>query len=280
VVRAGEVTPLDIFIPSTGPLNLTHESLLPGSVGQPYKDRAWLDGGTYPYVFSIAYGALPPGCTLDTANGTISGTPTTPGSYTFNVGVRDQQNGYSEREYTIEVTQPLAFTSTLPRATKTKADLQDVRVTGGATPYSISVTAGAWPTGLSMNAAGRISGTPTATGDFPLTLTVSDASGRTVSKDFTLSVDNPLSITGSLHTAISGVAFSQTLGLTGGYGPFSWSVYSGSLPDGLGLNVASGVLSGTAQSASVTPLVIMVEDAAGRLAFQGMTMSVTAPWPS
>jgi CSLREA domain-containing protein len=42
-------------------------------------------GGPAPITWGLASGTLPPGLTLDLATGALSGTPTTPGSYTFTV---------------------------------------------------------------------------------------------------------------------------------------------------------------------------------------------------
>jgi hypothetical protein len=45
-------------------------------------------GGTTPYTWSLSSGTLPAGLTLSAA-GVISGTPTTPGTYTITVKVTD-----------------------------------------------------------------------------------------------------------------------------------------------------------------------------------------------
>ncbi|GGP83783.1 S8 family peptidase [Saccharothrix coeruleofusca] len=57
---------------------------------------------------------------------------------------------------------------------------------GGTTPRTF--TASGLPTGLSISETGLISGTPTATGSFPVTVTVTDASGRTGTTSFTWTV--------------------------------------------------------------------------------------------
>src|SRR5262249_16162371 len=51
------------------------------TVGKAYSSKLAASGGTPTYTYSISSGSLPPGLTL--SNGTISGTPTTAGTYTF-----------------------------------------------------------------------------------------------------------------------------------------------------------------------------------------------------
>lgn len=90
---------------STAPLSITTSSLPGGVVGGSYKasgdimvgvigDRyeASLSatGGTPPYSWSLAAGKLPPGLSLS-RDGTISGTPTAAGTYSFTVQVWDSQ---------------------------------------------------------------------------------------------------------------------------------------------------------------------------------------------
>ena len=57
------------------------------------------------------------------------------------------------------------------------------QVSGGVPPYSFSLTTGALPAGLALSTSGILSGTPSGTGSFNFTYTVSDSSGsaRTVS---------------------------------------------------------------------------------------------------
>ncbi|TDS73430.1 fibronectin type III domain-containing protein [Comamonas sp. JUb58] len=63
-------------------------TLAGGVVAAPYSQTLQVTGGLPPYTFSYL-GDLPPGLSLDSATGVVSGTPTTPGSYTFSVGVAD-----------------------------------------------------------------------------------------------------------------------------------------------------------------------------------------------
>lgn len=47
---------------------------------------------------------------------------------------------------------------------------------GGTTPYTWAVTSGTLPTGLTLSPTGTLSGTPTATGNFTFSVTVTDSS--------------------------------------------------------------------------------------------------------
>ena len=59
----------------------------------------------------------------------------------------------------------------------------------GAAPYAWVIVPGALPAGLALDAAtGRITGTPSVAGTFPLTVRVTDAAGASAAKDLTLRV--------------------------------------------------------------------------------------------
>lgn len=71
-------------------LAVSTASLPDGTEGQSYSAALAASGGTTPYSWRLAAGsgALPSGLVLG-ADGTISGTPTVPGTYTFTVEVLD-----------------------------------------------------------------------------------------------------------------------------------------------------------------------------------------------
>ena len=69
---------------------ITISAMLPSArIGVPYSATLTVSGGTSPYQFTISYGALPPGLTLNGNTGVISGVATAVGSYTFTVRVTD-----------------------------------------------------------------------------------------------------------------------------------------------------------------------------------------------
>src|SRR5205085_7924499 len=125
---------------------------------------------------------------------------------------------------------------------------------GGAT---FSKT-GALPTGLSLAANGVLSGTPTQGGSFPITVTVTDGNGCTGTGAVynlnitcpTITVTNPVNASGT-----AGVAFSEQFTQTGGVGTIAWSVI-GTLPAGITMNSATGVLSGTTNATGSFPITV------------------------
>ncbi len=64
----------------------------PAQVGAPYSATCTASGGTLPYTWAIVLGALPAGLTLSSNTGTsvtISGTPSSAGTYSYTVQVND-----------------------------------------------------------------------------------------------------------------------------------------------------------------------------------------------
>ncbi len=81
---------------STEGLNIT-AALPSATVGSFYKGALSATGGTEPYNFSVASGQLPTGVLLTDGTGSISGTPSAPGSFGFVVSVSDAK-GLSKQQ--------------------------------------------------------------------------------------------------------------------------------------------------------------------------------------
>jgi hypothetical protein len=157
-------------------------------------------------------------------------------------------------------------TSSIPAGIVGSAYAATLQATGGKQPYKWSLKSGTLPAGVSLSAAGAISGTPTAPGtDSSLVFEVTDADKNAASSgDLSLKINPevaPVVQTSALQNGNVGVTYSATLTATGGTKPYSWSVKSGTLPGGLSLNAATGVISGTpTQSGTFSPLVFDVTD--------------------
>jgi uncharacterized repeat protein (TIGR01451 family) len=83
-------------------ISLSPAVLPGGALGTPYSQSITASGGAAPYVFSITTGTLPPGLTLS-SGGTLSGTPTASGTYSFTVQAFDSNECTGTRSYTLSI---------------------------------------------------------------------------------------------------------------------------------------------------------------------------------
>ena len=179
--------------------SITTISLTNGGVGVAYAATLQATGGAGSLTWALGSGStLPSGLSLSNA-GVISGTPTMPGTNSFSVKATDASQG---KPGPVTATQllsltiaaaPLGITTTsLLEGVEGSAYSQTVQASGGTTPYSWTVSSGSTlPSWLTLSASGTLSGTPTATGSFPFSLTVTDSSKPTAqskSQSFTLTV--------------------------------------------------------------------------------------------
>jgi len=82
--------------------------------------------------------------------------------------------------------------------------------------------------------------------------------------------------TSSLTSGTVSAAYSQTAQATGGTTPYSWTISSGTLPNGLSLNTSTGVISGTPANAGTYSFVIRVSDSASASATQSLSIVIGA----
>ncbi len=264
----------------TAGLTITTTSLRRGMVGVSYSDGLAASGGTQPYSWSLASGSLPPGLTLNSSTGAITGTPTTAGTSNFTAQVTDSAKASATRPLSIIIdpaTLTITTTSPLPNGTVGVAYSQTLSATGGSPPYGWSISASSLPAGLSLNqSTGAITGTPTTAGSFNFTAQVSDTAKATASQAFSLTINAPalLITTTSLPNGTVGTAYSQTLAASGGATPYSWSLAVGSLPPGLSLSSATGTISGTPTTAGAVNFTVQVTDSAGNTARQALTLTI------
>ncbi len=229
-----------------------------------------------------ASGPLPTGLILDSATGVISGTPTVAGTFNFTVRVTDANGVFDDQALTIVVNPlPVVQTTSLPDATITGAYSQSLVATGGTLPLSWSLVplSGALPDGLTLSTDGTISGTPTAVGTFNFTVRVTDAYG--IFDDQALAiVVNPAPViqTTSLPDGTVTGPYSETLTASGGTSPLTWGLApaSGPMPDGLTLDSATGVISGTPIVAGTFNFTVRVTDVNGVFGDQLLAIVVNA----
>lgn len=91
----------------------------------------------------------------------------------------------------------------LPTATAATAYSQSFSVNGGTTPYRFAIVGGALPAGLALDAAGALSGTPTADGPFTFTVEATDNYGAVGTSSYTLTVRVQAPISGATTAAVA-----------------------------------------------------------------------------
>lgn len=249
-------------------------------------------------VWSLASGQLPAGLTLG-SDGTISGTPTAAGLFSFTV--QADQAGTpplsAQAQLSIFIIGSLAITtSSLPNGTVgVPYQAPQLAVTGGysgvPTTWSIGSVGdqsppGSLPLGLTLSSDGNITGVPNTPGTYTFSVEADQADPQyplIAYQSLTIVIyAPPLQIaTPSLPNGAVGVAYSQTFTTSNGStgGTQSWSLIGGSLPSGLALS-KTGVLSGTPTSAGSYTFLIQVVDqmpaGGSNTAIQAFTVQINA----
>jgi hypothetical protein len=246
-----------------------------GTLTHPYAGYTFMvgSGGSPPFTWAVSKGTPPPGMTVG-SNGSLSGTPTSAGSFPFTVTATDSAStpGTGSQLFTVEVNTPpppvVNLTPAPPSSVADSVYAFTLTASGGYLPLSWAVTAGALPPGLTLGASGDLSGTPTTIGSFPFTVTVTDGAAEKNSALLTIGItappppainDTPVP-TGTVGTAYPAFQFMTT----NGYLPLIWSE-AGPLPGGLSLS-PGGVLSGTPTQDGEFPVTVNVTDALNRSA--------------
>ena len=167
-------------------------------MGTPFSQSFAATGGAggFNYALSPTSGPLPPGLTLDPATGLVSGTPTTPGTYSFIVTATDLSGASAATATVFVVNATLGINPiTPPQGAVGSSYSAQLSASGGSAPVTFALSGGtALPPGLVLSPAGLISGTPTTAGIFDFTVTATDVSGASANASLTIVVNATLGI--------------------------------------------------------------------------------------
>jgi hypothetical protein len=164
-----------------------------GEVGVGYAAvTPYAAGGMAPYTWSLSAGKLPTGLSIG-PDGTVSGSPTRPGTFRFTLLVADSAGVKVALARTVAIAPALKLSLIPGCATHCSVEIGCVTVcgrfgtvSGGRPPYRYALTQGYVPTGTSLSGlsvTGTFAGSPSR---WQFTVAVSDALGvtRTITANF------------------------------------------------------------------------------------------------
>ena len=139
-----------------------------------------------------------------------------------------------------------------------------IGVTGGTSPYTCSITSGVLQAGLTLGPNCLVSGTPTVSGTVSLGVKATDTSNPTLTTNGTVMLTiNPAAAVltiGNPPPATVGAPYTGVIPVTGGTGPYSCRLISGTIP--AGLTLTNCTISGTPITGGTIGVVIGVGDSA------------------
>jgi PKD repeat protein len=272
----------------TPPLIITPNTLPEALVGVQYNQTLSVSGGTAPYSWTVL--GLPGDAQLqdgiDTSRKTITGTfsSSDPRSNTVTVTITDNNGNSLSKNFTLVISDtasPLTInTTSLPSGKQGQEYATQMIATGGAAPRTWTLTAGTVPDGVNIYDDGLIYGTPTNSGTFNFSVTVTDASNKTSTQPLTLTIAptpvQPVTITPMTLNAEIGIETFISFEATGGAEPYTWTFDSGSdEPDGLFLE-PDGFLDGTPTQAGSYQLKLVATDQNGQSATHTFDLTIAS----
>ncbi len=276
------------FTINSAPVITDPTNLPKGNVNNPYSytfgTSSPVSGGTPPFTWSNPGGGLPNGLQLS-SSGVLAGTPNSPGKFNFTVSLTDAAGAADTENFSMVVgTLPVVVTvlQALPASSLTVAYPP---VGSPAQPYfsasgggTLTWSATGLPTGIVIANPSMpvLSGTPTQSGTFSVTVKATDNLGGFDSKTVPLVINpGPSITTTSLADCTASTFCSRPLSAAGGTLPITWQLTSGSVP--AGMNLSGNTLSGPPNAvllSTTSNFTITATDAAGATGSKALSIVV------
>ncbi|CAH1689216.1 conserved exported hypothetical protein [Hyphomicrobiales bacterium] len=249
-----------------------------------------VSGGQGGQFYALATGRVPEGLTFDTLRGRFSGLPTVSGDLSgLSILVTDQVGNSAVSNYFDFSIAPSDSSPTVSMASRIATTGQEFAaapsVANAFAPLTWAVDSGTLPSWATLNTtSGVISGVPPqAEVSGAISLIVTDRFGRGGrSSPFTISVVDAPVFSASIAslTATQGSTFGASPSVVGARGAVTWSVSSGTLPPGLGLNATTGHISGVPSTVGAFQgIVLSGQDSTGATTSTNAFAITVAPSP-
>ena len=246
------------------PLVIKTESIPGGTTGGTYLVFLSSTGGKAPVSWSVVSGELPIGLEL-TSSGFMRGTPTNPGSYSFEIRVDDSMGDNDTESFSIDFFDPLQIeTNLLASSTVGSPVSEDLIASGGVAPYKWELVNGLLPAGIFLEEVGRISGASQGVSESNFLVGVTDSVGNKIERQFNLSIVDPIVISNAdLPIGSTGTVYIHEMNASGGTPPYEWEISGGVLPDGLEM-LKNGEIKGIPEVAKISLVTVRATDSTGR----------------
>jgi large repetitive protein len=250
VSNVGGSAEATITVTVTAPtLAIAPSTLSEAQVGSSYSETLTATLGSAPYTFTAS--GLPDGLQL-AEDGTLSGIPEEAGDFTVSITATDALGAIGEADLSLTVlpNEPMAGNVSATVAEGTSDNAIALALDGGAAD-SVAVE-NAPIHGTATASGATILYTPDTgyIGADSFTYTATNAAGTSAPATVSITVTSTAeTITftpdgGTLDEAMAGEAYSAAISASGGTGSLTYSLTSGSLPEGVTLNVSTGALNG------------------------------------
>ncbi|MCC6591360.1 MAG: putative Ig domain-containing protein [Bryobacterales bacterium] len=202
-----------------------------GTVNVSYASGIAANGGTSPYQYSMAGGTIPPGLDFNPVTGLITGSPTSAGSYAADFRVTDSTHGSVVTTCPFRIQTPgpgfrvLGTCTAVPYAFGAGVRI-NLTAAGGDGGYVFKLVSPDWmrlEESLGQFSAAGVAPSP---GQYTLSATATDETGRQASFSCPIRVAELLEIKGSCPAATlqAGNTLSIPLAATGGQQPYNWKL--------------------------------------------------------
>jgi hypothetical protein len=234
-------------------------SLGPGDAGSNYSGTITVAGGSGNYSWTVT--GLPADGLTGSATGgtlTISGTPASAATVSFNVSVKDTSSNTTVGPYTYTITAygalalPAPNPSSLPAGYPSVAYTGTIGASGGSGNYSWQVTGlsdnlSPSPSGGTLTINGTPGATP-ATVSFNVKLTDTATNASITQSGYSIAIATPTPVTlpapnpATLPSATTNELYAGSINASGGVPPYTWSVNGAPVPNtGAAVVIADGI---------------------------------------